>query len=147
MSLHLPKRLWSEVEAHASRAYPEECCGALIGPLPQGFERPGREVVVTELAAFDNAWEAAGRCNRYQVDPVQMGRLERRLLGTGTGIVGYYHSHPDVPDWPSPFDLMLAWPCCSYLIVSVVGAKARSARSWMRSEDGREFLNEPFSIS
>jgi proteasome lid subunit RPN8/RPN11 len=134
------------MEGYAAAAYPEESCGALIGPVAGDFDRPGRRVEATDLRALGNAWESGGRANRYQVEPAQLARLERELAGTGRGIVGWYHTHPDVPAWPSPFDLLRAWPCYSYLILSVVGKKTVEARSWVRSEDGKDFLAEPFEV-
>lgn len=146
MSLRLAKHLFERVREHAARAYPEECCGALIGPIPGDFDRPGRSVEARELKPLGNAWEAAARDHRYQVDPLEIARLERELAGTGSGIVGWYHTHPDVPAWPSPFDLMRAWPCYSYLIVSVAQGRPADARSWLRSEDGRDFLPESLEV-
>ncbi|MBI3550156.1 MAG: M67 family metallopeptidase [Elusimicrobia bacterium] len=146
MTLRLSQALWAQIGEHAARSYPEECCGALIGPVPKDFAASGRSVTATALRSFDNAWEASTRKTRYQLEPVQLAKLEREFLGTGNGIVGYYHSHPDVPDWPSPFDLLRAWPCYSYLIVSVAGAAVGGGRSWVRSDDGREFHNEPLII-
>lgn len=147
MSLRVSRPVYQLVEGYAAAAYPEECCGALIGRVPDDFDRPGRRVEASDLRALGNAWEAAGRGTRYQVEPAQVARLERELAGTGRGIVGWYHTHPDVPAWPSPFDLLRAWPCYSYLILSVAAKKAVDARSWVRSEDGKDFISEPFEVS
>lgn len=146
MSLRLAKGLLERVQEHAARAYPEECCGALIGPVPEDFDRPGRAVEAKDLRPLGNSWEAGARDRRYQVAPLEIARLERELAGTGSGVVGWYHTHPDVPAWPSPFDLMRAWPCYSYLIVSVDGGRPADARSWLRSEDGRDFLPERLEV-
>lgn len=146
MTLRLPRALLSAIEAHARRSHPEECCGVMLGPLPGDFSAPGRGVGVDEARPLDNAWEAPGRGTRYQVEPARLAALERELRGTGRGIVGFYHSHPGVPAWPSPFDLARAWPCLSYLILSVAADGAREARSWMRSEDGKDFVDEGLEI-
>ena len=34
-------------------------------------------------------------------------------------MVGFYHSHPDHPALPSPFDEEHAWPWYSYLVLAV----------------------------
>jgi proteasome lid subunit RPN8/RPN11 len=145
MSLKVPKSVAEQVRKAAESAFPEECCGFLIGPLPDGFEKPDREVVVTEARALPNGWESAARTHRYQIDPKEFVRVEQALSGTGKAIIGLYHSHPSVPAWPSPFDLERAWPCYSYWIVCVREGKARESRSWVRSEDGRSFIEEKFT--
>lgn len=145
MSLKVPKKVADQVRAAAEAAFPEECCGFLIGPLPDGFEKPDREVVVQEARPLPNGWESAARTHRYQIDPKVFMRVEKELSGTGKAIIGLYHSHPSVPAWPSPFDLERAWPCYSYWIVCVRDGKARESRSWVRSEDGRSFIEEKFT--
>ncbi|MBI3553126.1 MAG: M67 family metallopeptidase [Elusimicrobia bacterium] len=142
MSLKVPAQLIEAVHRAAEKAFPEECCGFLIGAVPNGFEKPGRTVMVEEIQALPNGWEAGSRTHRYQIDPKIFAKTEAELSGTGKGIVGLYHSHPSVPAWPSPFDLMMAWPCYSYWIVSVIEGKIHDSRSWMRGEDGRNFVEE-----
>lgn len=146
MSLRVLSPVRRLIDAYAASAYPEECCGALIGRVPEDFDRPGRLVEATDARALGNAWESAGRGTRYQIDPLPLARLERELAGTGRGIVGWYHTHPDVPARPSPFDLLQAWPCYSYLILSVADKRTVDARSWVRSEDGKDFHPEPFEV-
>ena len=146
MSLRVSRTLMGAVEAHARASYPEECCGVLVGPIPDDFEKPGRRVEAAEARPLDNAWESPARGHRYQIEPAFVAKLEKEFRGTGRGIVGWYHSPPDVPAWPSPFDLMRAWPCYSYLIVSVKAGANDGARSWMRSEDGNDFLQEAIEV-
>jgi proteasome lid subunit RPN8/RPN11 len=146
MSLRVPRSIAKEVASQAERAFPEECCGLLIGHVPDGFERPGRAVTVSEARALANGWETGERTHRYQIDPALLAGTEKELSGTGRAVVGFYHSHPSVPAWPSPFDLMMAWPCYSYWIVSVREGKAGDERSWMRSEDGRNFTEEELVV-
>jgi len=146
MSLKVPTPLVKQVISAAEKAFPEECCGFLLGPVPNDFSNPKRAVVVDETRPLPNGWEAGARTHRYQIDPRIFAKTEAELSGTGRGIVGLYHSHPSVPAWPSPFDLMMAWPCFSYWIVSVQEGKAAASRSWMRSEDGENFIEEEIVI-
>ncbi len=74
--------------------------------------------------------------------PEHSARVEAELSGSGRGVVGFFHSHPQVPAWPSPFDLTMAMPCCSYWILHVHDGKAVDSRSWQRTEDGRSFIEE-----
>lgn len=145
MSLEISPSIKKEVEAKAEAAFPEECCGLLVGPLPANFEKAGRAVRVTSIVPLPNGWEAGARAHRYQIDPKIYAKTEASLE-PGQAVVGFYHSHPSVPAWPSPFDLERAWPCCSYWIVRVDEGKAKDSRSWMRSEDGRAFVEEAIMV-
>jgi proteasome lid subunit RPN8/RPN11 len=127
-------------------AYPEEACGLLLGPVPDDFDRMGRAAAVDEVRALPNGWDSSSKTNRYLIDPRLLAKVEGELSGTGRGVIGFYHSHPNHPAWPSPFDLMMAWPCLSYWIVRVDGGKIADSRSWQRTEDGRSFVEEPIVL-
>lgn len=128
-----------EMRAHARKAYPEECCGLMVGPVPGDFGAEGATVRVESVRRLANAWEGGGRRTRYRFDPLEFSKIERKLAETGRGVLGIYHSHPDVAAWPSPFDLDRAWPSYAYLILSVRDGKPAEERVWRRSEDGRSF--------
>jgi len=146
MTLRLPRAAAGAVEEHAAEAYPEESCGLLLGPVGTDFASPGRAAAVDETRRLANAWGEGPRSNRYEVSPAALAAVERELRGTGRGVLGFYHSHPDAPAWPSPFDLARAWPCYSYLIVSVSKDGARGRRSWVRTDDGESFVEEPIEL-
>jgi proteasome lid subunit RPN8/RPN11 len=142
MSLSVGRAAAALAVETCERAFPEEGCGLLIGPVPDGFDRPGRAVTVDEARALPNGWDASSKTTRYLLDPRTLAKIEAELEGTGRGIVGFFHSHPQVPAWPSPFDLGMSLPCCSYWILRVQDGKAVESRSWQRSEDGRSFVEE-----
>lgn len=142
MSLRVTRALEQIVVETCEKAYPEEGCGLLIGPVPDGFDAPGREVLVDDARPAPNSWGESSKANRCLIDPRLLAKVEAELSGTGRGVVGFFHSHPDAPAWPSPFDLAGAWPCISYWIVRVDGGKAADSRSWQRTEDGRSFVEE-----
>jgi proteasome lid subunit RPN8/RPN11 len=142
MSLKLNRAVEEIAVKTAEKAFPEEGCGLLIGPVPDGFDVMGRAVKVDEARPLPNGWDASAKTNRYLIDPKVMARVEAELSGTGRGVVGFFHSHPQVPAWPSPFDLTMAMPCCSYWILQVRDGKVVDSRSWQRTEDGRSFVEE-----
>lgn len=146
MSVRLPRAVLDAIRAAGEASFPEECCGFLVGKTPDDFADPGRTVTVEEARPLPNGWESTARTHRYQIDPKVFARTEAELSGSGRAIVGLYHSHPSVPAWPSPFDLDRAWPCYSYLIVCVRDKKAQESRSWVRTEDGRSFLEEDIMV-
>jgi len=136
-----PKRLWIAdaefvaLRRHAARTYPNECCGALLGPAR------GR---VTRAFPLDNTFPEQQR-RRFLVGPDEYRRAEIRAGDMGLNLLGFYHSHPDHPAEPSQFDLDHAWPNLSYLIVSVRQGQPKEARSWRlkidRSAFEEEFVN------
>ena len=142
MSLQIDRALEQIVVEACEKAYPDEGCGLLIGPVPDAFDKPGRAVVANEARPLPNGWDSSAKTNRYLIDPRALAKIEAELSGSGRGVVGFFHSHPNAPAWPSPFDLMMAWPCLSYWIVRVEQGKIADSRSWQRTEDGRSFVEE-----
>jgi proteasome lid subunit RPN8/RPN11 len=125
------------IRAHAVATYPDECCGALIGAAADA----GATRVIATLALPNTTEEGARR--RFLVRPADYRAAESRARETGEELVGFYHSHPDHPARPSPYDLDHAWPNLSYVIVSVTGARPVDVRSWRLRDDRSHFLEEP----
>jgi len=92
------------IRRRAEAAYPEECCGLLLG-TEQGKDR----LSVSAAAASANL--APERRRRFEVDPA----LYLRLLAappaspSGARLVGLYHSHPEGDAAPSRHDAACAW--------------------------------------
>ena len=123
---------------HGAKAYPEECCGILIGPEP---ERGAARFAISEIVAADNEREDS-RHNRYVISPRALLEAQRSAREQGLEILGYYHSHPDHPSRPSEFDREHAWPGTSYLIVSVEQGRVVNGRSWRLLDDRSRFEQE-----
>jgi proteasome lid subunit RPN8/RPN11 len=120
------------IRRHGSRIYPDECCGALLGP---------HSGEVTEAYPLDNTFPD-GQRRRFLVGPDEYRRAEKRATETGLNLLGFYHSHPDHPAEPSQFDLDHAWPNLSYLIISVRQGQPKEARSWRLKADRSAFEEE-----
>lgn len=127
------------VRQHGEQTYPHECCGVLLGRM-EGDERVVRAVVRCENARVD------APCNRYNIHPRELVRLQRESRERGLDIVGFYHSHPDHPAHWSPTDLAEAhWIGCSYVITSVEHGRATVTNSFVlagTSEDDKRFDHE-----
>lgn len=128
------------VERHAAAAYPEECCGVLVGRSLDD----GEGHLVERVLSVDNE-RRDSRGNRYLIHPETVLAAEREARRSGLSIVGYYHSHPDHPAQPSDFDREHAWPGTSYLIVSVHQGRAVDCRSWKLRDDRTAFDEEPLA--
>jgi proteasome lid subunit RPN8/RPN11 len=125
------------IQAHGEAAYPEECCGVLIG-RDGGGALPA--IVERVLAAENERTES--RHNRYVISPQSLLKAQRDARAAGLDVVGYYHSHPDHPARPSEFDREHAWPGTSYVIVSVRQGKAVDCRSFRLRDDRVAFEEE-----
>jgi proteasome lid subunit RPN8/RPN11 len=128
------------IRAHAREGYPEEACGALLGPPGRDGERR-----IARPTRLPNAREHERR-RRYLIAPDALRTLEADASRAGLEIVGFYHSHPDHPGEPSRFDLEQAWPWYTYLIVPVVAHEPGVARAWRLRDDRSGFDEEELLI-
>jgi proteasome lid subunit RPN8/RPN11 len=146
VSLKVDRTIQAVVTETCEKAFPEEGCGLLIGSVPDDFDKQGRSVIADEARPLPNGWDSSSKTNRYLIDPRMLAKVEQELSSSGRAVVGFFHSHPNHPAWPSPFDLMMAWPCLSYWIVRVQDGKIADSRSWQRTEDGRSFIEEEIFV-
>jgi proteasome lid subunit RPN8/RPN11 len=136
MMIRLSESLRKQIEEHATRDYPFECCGALLG------EVNGENRSVTALKPLENVHED-GHERRFLISPDDMFRLEQNSRADGVKVLGFYHSHPDHPAQPSEYDREWAWPWYSYIILSVRNGKPDLMTCWNLCEDRGSFLPEP----
>jgi proteasome lid subunit RPN8/RPN11 len=121
--LTLPAALAAELRRQAASAYPEECCGVLLGTAAAGGDH------VREARACANA--RSGARGRYAIAAHDLIAAQRDARERGLLILGFYHSHPDHPPEPSATDLAEAyWEDCCYVIVATTAAGAGEIRAW-----------------
>ncbi|MBF2029355.1 MAG: M67 family metallopeptidase [Oscillatoriales cyanobacterium C42_A2020_001] len=145
MSLILCADHLQAMRSHAEQAYPNECCGLMLGRLGQ---QPMKHVVA--VRAVENAWDentphelqtrdlddglSCSKSHRYWVNPQEMLTVMREARNCGLEIIGIYHSHPDQAAVPSECDRRLAWQHYSYVIISVQQGTAQDLQSWHLNE-------------
>lgn len=116
------------IRHHAAAAYPDECCGALIAV--QG--------TIAEALALQNT-TGRGATRRFRIGPDGYREAEARARERGGTLVGFYHSHPNEPARPSPYDLEHAWPNLTYVIISVNGGAPGDITVWHLRDDRSGF--------
>jgi proteasome lid subunit RPN8/RPN11 len=139
--IRLGAALRAEMERHAEREYPRECCGLLVGRIVD----EGRTRIIHATVPVANTFAEAGEhYHRMAIEPLAYARAERRYAAEGLGVVGNYHSHPNHPAVPSPYDLehLAPWPTMSYVVISVREGKAVDLRSWELEADRSRFEEE-----
>jgi len=124
--LIIPQDLLNEIIAHAREAFPEECCGLLVG-----LREPASGGVVKSVHRMTNLNRARAG-DRYEIDPLEFHRVDKTLWGKEEEIIGLYHSHPNHPPLPSGFDAERAWPSYCYLIVAIDADGNVEPRAWRR---------------
>jgi proteasome lid subunit RPN8/RPN11 len=100
--------------AHARAEAPAECCGMLVGA----------GTAIDEAAPARNV---SASPTRFLIDPRDHLDARRAARSRGLEVLGFYHSHPTSPAWPSPSDITeAAYPDAVYLIVSLAGGAAEA---------------------
>lgn len=155
MPLKLTLQHLNLIRQHGSRDYPSECCGILLG-RSNGTDKEITEVVSLRNLRHDPAQAqevlplespgAESERNRFLIDPRDQVRVEKDARARNLEVVGYYHSHPDHPARPSTYDRDHAWPCYSYVIISIEQGKAAEFNSWVLADDRSGFRLEPVEI-
>ncbi len=128
-----------EIKKIAQKTYPHECCGVMVGSVENGVK------TVTQLIPAENQ-RTDSPANRYLITPDLLNELEKKLKGTDRAIVGFFHSHPDVPAQPSTYDQDHAWPWYSYVIVSVNKGQAGEIHNWKLRDDRSAFDAEKIEL-
>ena len=151
MAIELSRENWKRIEQHGAEAYPNECCGFLLGREENGYR------MVLEVAPIQNAWQSSennpyevrpedSTRNRSLVDPKDFLKIDREARQKGLDIISFYHSHPDHPARPSEFDRKHAFPFFIYVILAVEKGIPGEMTAWLLSKDGARFLSEEMII-
>jgi proteasome lid subunit RPN8/RPN11 len=115
---------WAAMLAHARQAYPDECCGAMLGAVDEGIK------VVREALPFENAFEGA-RASRYQLRSEDLIEAADAAHRRGMRLIGFYHSHPDCDADFSETDLKNSCPWYSFVVLSIQRGEFHHAHSWL----------------
>lgn len=107
----LQENLLTELQRQATKIYPRECCGVLLGHRDS--------FCVQEICAAQNVIRNRRGEKHFQIDPLELFRIERRADEKGMDVVGFYHSHPDHPAEVSEEDERDMIPGLIYLIIAV----------------------------
>jgi thiosulfate/3-mercaptopyruvate sulfurtransferase len=137
MSLILTPEQAAQIEREGVAAYPNECCGAMLGKDAADGSR-----MVHRLEKLTNSFAADEQFHRFSLDPRELMQLEKRAAEAGLAVLGFYHSHPDHPARPSETDRQNAWPYYSYVIVSIDKRQPADLTSWQLDESTEQFKPE-----
>ncbi|UTV29067.1 Mov34/MPN/PAD-1 family protein [Photobacterium atrarenae] len=142
MTIHVSQTIIAQIIAQAEQAYPEECCGFILGEL----DRQNESISHSHYYLPCLNEKSDNRERRFLIDPIAYQDAEDQADREGLAIISIVHSHPDHPDSPSEFDRLHAWPGLSYIIISVHQHKAAGYRSWRLTEDRQRFDPEQVCV-
>jgi proteasome lid subunit RPN8/RPN11 len=125
------------IRREGERAYPNECCGILLGSIADDNGR-----VVADSIPVENAREAGEQYHRFRIEPEDLMKAELAARKRKLDVLGFYHSHPDHPAKPSDYDKEHALPYYSYIITAVDKGRAGDFTSWELKTDRSEFVRE-----
>ena len=123
---------------HAQDAYPEECCGFLLG-----FKAEERRIQSAVSVPNTNQ---LSRSSRYSIDPLDLVKVDEAAERVNLDLLGIYHSHPDASAIPSQIDREYAWPRYTYLIVALENKIVREVKAWQLADDRSMFQSENLNI-
>jgi proteasome lid subunit RPN8/RPN11 len=126
----------SQIESEGVAAYPNECCGILIGT-----DRPKTGRVIERIIPMKNTFDPVEQYHRFTIDPLALARADEDAAREGKAVVGFYHSHPDHPARPSEYDRthVPPWSFYSHIIVAIEKAKPAAMTCWVMNEATEQF--------
>jgi proteasome lid subunit RPN8/RPN11 len=129
---------WGAMVAHARQAYPNECCGAMLGSLD------GETKVVNQAIALRNAFQGE-QAARYELRPEDLLAADKAARERGMDLIGIYHSHPDCDAYFSKTDLQNSCPWYSFVVLSIQKGEFHHANSWLPNMEQTEAAKEELS--
>ena len=124
--MRLPAGLATDLVAHATADFPNECCGMVAG----------QDGTATRVLRSTNA-EASPFM--YVIDPREQMRIMDDIDDAGEDLLAIYHSHTRSAAYPSRTDVELAfYPDTLYLIVSLQDREKPDIRAFRLRRDAPE---------
>ena len=112
INIHICEKATERMVLAARQAYPQECCGILLGKKEDS-------ITVSDIRKATNQIAGAKNRQHFEIDSMFLYQVEREIEGGNLEIVGFYHSHPDCKAVPSEQDLHYMIPGLVYAILSV----------------------------
>jgi proteasome lid subunit RPN8/RPN11 len=133
--IRIESEAWAAMVAHARQAYPNECCGAMLGSIDDGAK------TVRVGMALENAFEGA-QAARYELRPQDLLAADKAARERRMDLIGIYHSHPDCDAYFSKTDLQNSCPWYSFVVLSIQEGEFHHANSWLPNFDQTEAAKE-----
>jgi proteasome lid subunit RPN8/RPN11 len=134
-TLRISRTHLQAIRDHGRQSFDEEACGVMYGRWQDGRKE------VLGLQPLENSRDGQ-RHRRFLITPGDYQRAEAEASAKGMELLGFYHSHPNHPAYPSEYDLAHALPFFSYVILSVWEGEPKELRAFVMEEDRTRFEEE-----
>jgi proteasome lid subunit RPN8/RPN11 len=126
--IRIEPEAWAVMVSHAEKAYPNECCGAMLGASD------GSEKTVSVAVPLENAF-AGAQAAMYELRQEDLLRADAEARQRGMDLIGIFHSHPDCDAYFSKTDLENSCPWYSFVVLSVKKGAFDHANSFLPDPD------------
>jgi proteasome lid subunit RPN8/RPN11 len=133
--IRIESEAWAAMVEHARQAYPNECCGAMLGSIDEDTK------TVRIGMPLENAFEGA-QAARYELRPQDLLAADKAARECSMDLIGIYHSHPDCDAYFSRTDLQNSCPWYSFVVLSIQKGEFHHANSWLPNFDQTEAAKE-----
>jgi proteasome lid subunit RPN8/RPN11 len=133
--MKISKDNMQKIYAQVKKAYPYECCGVLAGNANR----------VEEVKPVENINKDRMH-DRYEISTDELYKIDKYVRSKGWSIIGFYHSHPDHPAYPSAFDHERAVEGYVYIIVAVSSDGKLEAKAWILDDKEHRFVEEEIDM-
>ena len=122
--MKINKMYLSEIINHCEKGYPKESCGILAG----------KEDFVEKVYQMKNSSDRPRIC--YFMKPEEQIKVMKEIRNLNLKLLSIYHSHIDVPAYPSSKDVELAfYPDAVYIILSIKDGKLSNVKAYEIKEN------------
>ncbi len=124
--MKIAQDLLDEIVAHALQAPKIECCGVVAAQPAEG----GARRTATRVYRAENIHASA---LKFEIDPMELLRLNNTIEDEGWEIGAIYHSHVRSAPYPSQTDIGFAasWPGVEWIIVGLAAGEQPLVRSYL----------------
>ena len=105
------KTAYAKVLDAVTDAYPLEGCGVLLGEIGYPY--------VSDVRIIQNPEDYPDAKTNFHIGPEAIYEIEKEADENGLEILGFFHSHPDKPAFPSAKDIGYMIPGQINMILSV----------------------------
>lgn len=124
------KTAYAKVLDAVTDAYPFEGCGVLLGETGYPY--------VTDVRIIQNSENYTEARTNFHIAPETVYEIEREAEKNGQEILGFFHSHPDKPAFPSAKDIGYMIPGQINMILSVKSDGPIKSSAYLRNTTAEE---------
>jgi proteasome lid subunit RPN8/RPN11 len=127
--MKIAAELLAEIVAHAQEVPKIECCGVVAVAAPDGVGNAGARTA-TRVYRAENIHASA---LKFEIDPMELFRLNGAIEEAGWEIGAIYHSHVRSAPYPSQTDIGFAasWPGVEWIVVGLASGEQPEVRSYL----------------